>query len=113
MAAILSALGNFMLGAIKWILKILLVVAFIAIIYPLLPDDPFRGKILEIRGTFGAFEQLFNWCLPVGFITTSILFWACCELFYVIYKIVARAIGIEFTSTVTGCIGDAGGPPDE
>lgn len=101
MAALLATLGTWLIGAIKWILRILLLVAFIALIYPLLPDDPFRSIILSFRTSMQPFSVLINWMLPVDYIVSSSFFWVACKLFFIVYKMIANSIGLSFTSSVS------------
>lgn len=100
MSAFLGYLGSFLIGALEWIIRIFLVIAFLALIYPLLPADPFRAIILSFRSVVQPFAALIDWLLPVRYIATSTLFWVGCKVFFVVYKIVASAIGIHVTDSM-------------
>ena len=100
MAEFLSLLGSWLIASIKWIVRILLVVAFLALIYPLLPSDPFGSIIKSFAVSVKPFSSVMAWCLPVQYIVTSSLFWVACKVFFVVYKIVARSIGISVTDVV-------------
>lgn len=100
MASFLALLGSWLIAAIKWIVRILLVVAFLALIFPLLPSDPFGPIIKSFASSIKPFASVIAWCLPVQYIVTSSLFWVACKVFFVVYKIVARSIGISVTDVV-------------
>ena len=65
-----------------------------------IPSDPFGPIIQSFASSIKPFSSVMAWCLPVKYIVTSSLFWVACKVFFVVYKIVARSIGISVTDVV-------------
>lgn len=70
----------------KVILTLMVFVAVLAIIYPLLPDDPFRDTIISYGQTVKQYYDWVNWFIDVPLLSGTMLFYAMWRYAYWVYR---------------------------
>ena len=76
----------------KVILHFMAIVAICSVLYPILPNDPFRASINNISSFFSGYSNIINTFIPVKFIVSSMLFAVATKYFLWLYKRTIKAV---------------------
>ena len=74
----------------KFLVRVMLLFALLAILWPLLPADPFRQHLLDLAAALEPYVHWINLVIPVDTVVGCAAFYAAWRYAYAVYRRVSR-----------------------